>query len=223
MRTDTAIQEDILTEMKWQPILQAARIGVSVKEGIVSLSGTVDTYAQKIAAERAAKKVAGVRAIAEDIQIGVSPSAKKTDAEIAESALNALLLHSAVPHEKIKLKVEEGQVTLEGMVDWDYQRLSATQAIRNLAGVRAVNNLLTITPRLLATDVQAKITAALHRAATIDAEKIKVEIEGSKVILRGVVRSFAEKEDAEEAASCAPGVSKVESLLYVEPQLEFTF
>jgi osmotically-inducible protein OsmY len=223
MRTDLEIQQDVMNELKWQPFLTAANIGVAVKNGIVTLSGMADTYSQKLAAERAVKKVLGVRAIAEDIQIGVSPVDKRTDTEIAQAAVTALYWHSAVPEDKVTVKVEDGIVTLDGTVEWDYQRHSALQAVSHLTGVRNIINQITVKPNKLAQDVQAKITAALHRSATVDAEKIKVEIDGSKVILRGMVRSFAEKEDVEEAAGYAPGVSKVESYLYVESQLELAF
>lgn len=223
MRNDLDIQQDVITELKWQPFLSSANIGVAVKNGVVTLSGTADNYSQKLAAEKAAKKVAGVRAIAEEIQIGTSPSFHKTDTDIAESVINALRWQSAVPEDKVKVKVEDGNVTLEGEVNWEFQRNSAKNAVSNLLGVRNIVNLLTVKPKAIAADVQAKITAALHRAATVDAEKIKVEVDGSKVILRGSVRSFTEKEDAEDAAWCAPGVSKVQSLLTVEPEMELSF
>lgn len=223
MRTDLEIQADVMNELKWQPFLTASNIGVAVKNGVVTLSGTVDNYSQKKLAEDAAKKVLGVRAIAEDIQIGVTPFEKKTDAEIAQSVVTAIEWHSAVPENKVKAKVEDGIVTLEGEVNWQYQRESAKKAVSNLVGVRNVVNLVTVKPNVVANDVQAKITAALHRAATVDAEKIRVEVDGNKVALRGVVRSYAEKEDAENAAWCAPGVSQVQSFLTVEPQLELAF
>ena len=223
MRTDLDIQQDVMKELKWQPFLTAANIGVAVKHGIVTLSGTVDHYSQKQAAERATKKVVGVLAIAEDIQIGVSPAYRKTDTEIAETAVNALRWHSAVPVDKVKVKVEDGIVTLEGAVDWEYQRASAKFAVSDLIGVRDVTNLITLNPKVAAKDLKEKITEALHRSATVDSAKIKVEIQGTKAVLRGVVRSHAEKEDAEEAVSCAPGINKVESYLYVEPQLELAF
>lgn len=217
MKNDLEIQQDVITELKWQPFLQAANIGVSVKNGIVTLSGTVDSYAQKMDAEKAVKKVTGVKAIAEDIQIGVSPALKKTDAEIAESVLNALKWHTAVPEQKITVKVEDGVVTLTGEVEWEYQRNSAKNAVSSLLGVRNVTNLISVKPKVTAFDVRTKITQALHRTATIDAERITIEVEAGKVRLHGKVRSFAEKEDIETAAWCAPGVSKVESYIEVEP------
>jgi osmotically-inducible protein OsmY len=207
MKSDAQIQKDIMEELKWEPFLHASEIGVSVKHGVVTLSGQVDSYSKKISAEKATKKVLGVKAIAEDIQIGVSPAYKKTDTEIAEAVLNALKWHTAVQEEKIKIKVEDGNVRLDGEVEWEYQRTNAKTAIENLSGVRSVINFITVKPRATATDVRQKIASAFHRSATIDAEKITTEVVGSKVILRGKVRSIAEKEDAEIAAWNAPGVT----------------
>lgn len=222
MRTDAQIQKDVMDEIKWEPFLHASEIGVAVKNGVVTLSGQVDSYSKKLSAEKATKKVLGVKAIAEDIQIGVSPAYKKTDTEIAEAVLNALKWHTAVQEEKIKIKVEDGNVRLDGEVEWEYQRTNAKTAIENLSGVRSVINFITVKPRATATDVRQKIASAFHRSATIDAEKITTEVVGSKVILRGKVRSIAEKEDAEIAAWNAPGVTILENKLTVEePVYEF--
>ena len=223
MKKDLEIQQDVMLELKWQPFLVASNIGVSVKDGIVTLSGTVDNLSQKITAENAAKKVSGVRAIAEDIQIGVSPAFKKTDTEIAETVLNALKWHSAVPEENISVKVEDGVVTLEGDVEWEYQRNSARNAICNLLGVRNVLNNLIIRPKASSLDIKSKIKSAFYRSATIDADKIMVEVVGNKVILSGKVSSYGEKEDAEDAAWAAPGIATVENKLEVEHELELTF
>jgi osmotically-inducible protein OsmY len=222
MKTDLEIQQDVMNEVKWQPFLKSANIGVAVKNGIVTLSGNVDNYSQKIQAEKAAKKVTGVKAIAEDIQIGVSPAFERTDADIAESVMYALKWHAAVPEDRIKVKVENGIVTLEGEVEWEYQRNSAKESVNNLLGVRNLVNLITIKPRVIAFDVRSKISNALHRTATVDSERVFIEVNGNKVILNGKVRSYAEKEDVENAAWCAPGVSRVESHLEVEPVEAFT-
>jgi len=216
MKSDSQIQKDVMEQLKWEPFLNASEIGVAVKNGIVTLSGNVDSYSKKITAENAAKKVAGVKAIAEDIQIGVSPAYNKTDMEIAEAVLNALKWHSAVQEEKIKIKVENGNVTLNGEVEWEYQRTSAKSAIENLAGVRSVFNLVSVKPKVSPSEIQLKISSAFHRSATIDSAKITADVAGSKVTLHGKVRSFAEKEDAEDAAWNAPGITSVESDLEIE-------
>jgi osmotically-inducible protein OsmY len=222
MKSDIQIQKDVMEQLRWEPFLNASEIGVAVKNGIVTLSGHVDSYAKKLTAENATKKIAGVKAIAEDIQIGVSPAFNKTDAEIAEVVINALKWHSAVQEEKIQIKVENGIVRLEGHVEWDYQRTNARSAIENLRGVRSVINLIAVKPKATAADIERKISAAFHRSATIDSARISADIIGNKVILYGKVRTIAEKEDAESAAWSAPGVRTVESKLEVEvPEYAF--
>jgi osmotically-inducible protein OsmY len=222
MKSDIQIKKDVMEELNWEPFLNATEIGVAVNDGIVTLSGQVDSLSKKLAAERAAKKVAGVKAIAEDIHVGISPSYSKTDTEIAETVANALKWHAAVQEEKIKIKVENAVVRLEGEVEWEYQRHNAKTAIENLSGVAGVINLITLKPKVTAAEIQQKISSALHRSATIDAGKISAAIEGNKVILKGKVRSFSEKEDAESAVWAAPGVLTVESKLEVEtPEYAF--
>ncbi len=216
MKSDIQIQKDVMEELKWEPYLNAAQIGVAVKNGIVTLSGQVDAYAKKLTAEKAAKRVSGVKAVAEDIQVGISPSFKKTDTEIAEAVLNALKWHTAVQEEKIKIKVEDGVIRLDGEVEWEYQRSNAKRAVENLTGVRYVINSINLKPKITALEIQQKINGAFLRSAVIDAGKIAADVTGSKVVLRGTVRSIAEKEDAEIAAWNAPGVTNVDSRIVVE-------
>ncbi len=216
MKNDSQIQKDVMEQLKWEPFLKASEIGVAVKNGIVTLSGLVDSYSKKLSAEKAAKKVEGVKAVAEDIQVGISPVFRKTDTEIAEVVVNALKWHTAVQQEKIKIEVEDGIVKLEGEVEWEYQRKNAGAAVENLLGVRSVINLITVKSKTSASDIQQKIGSAFMRSATIDAGKINAEVAAGKVILRGKVRSFAEKEDAEIAAWSAPGVNSVDNRLEIE-------
>jgi osmotically-inducible protein OsmY len=219
MKNDSQIQRDVIEQLGWEPILHASEIGVAVKNGIVTLSGIVDSYTKKIVAEKAAKKVSGVTAVAVDIQVGLSPVFKRTDSEIAETILDALKLHTAITSPKIKFTVEDGRVTLEGNVEWEYQRRAAQSAIENLPGIRDVSNFIVVSPKVVGTDVKLKIDEAFHRSATIDAERVTVDVVGSKVILKGTVRSMAEKEDAAAAAWNAPGVDNVDNRLEIEEEI----
>jgi osmotically-inducible protein OsmY len=222
MKSDIEIQKDVIEQLKWEPFLNSAQIGVAVKNGIVTLSGQVDAYSKKILAEKTTKKVAGVKAIAEDIQVGISPVYKKTDTEIAEAVVNALKWHTMIPDEKIKVSVEDGNVKLEGDVEWEYQRNQAKTAVENLTGVRFVTNLVAVKPKITPYELQQKINASFQRSANIDSARITAEVLGSKVTLRGKVRSFSEKEDAENAVWSAPGVVSVENkLLIEEPEYAF--
>lgn len=226
MVSDEKIQQDVIAQLKWNPQLTASQIGVAVKDGIVTLSGQVDTYLQKLEAEKEAGKVAGVRAIAEDIHVGVSAGQKKTDTEIAEAASNALKWHTSIPEEDIQVKVEGGIVTLEGEVEWSFQRDAATNAVSNLTGVRGVINTIKLKQKATPNDLKQRIDAAFHRSATVDAGHIKVEVVGTKAILKGKVRSFAEKDDAESAAWSAPGILDVENRLEImspEKEPKFSF
>jgi len=216
MKSDMEIWKDVLDQLMWEPILEGTQIGVSVKDGVVTLSGKVNIYSQKMAAENAVKKVAGVKAVAEEIGVGTLPMFRKSDAELAGAVLHALKWNMLVPDEKIMVKVEDGIVLLEGEVDWDYQRTAAKRSIDCLAGLKAVHSFISIRSSITPDDIKQKIIAAFGRIATIDAEKIIVEVDGGKVTLSGKVRSFAEQEDAINAAWSAPGVNEVENNMELE-------
>lgn len=216
MKTDIQIQRDIQDELEWEPYLNSSEIGVAVKNGVVTLSGKVNSFSKKMTLEKAVKRVAGVRGIAEDIEVGILPGFNKTDSEIAEAALNALKWHTTILYDQIYVKVEDGIVKLEGETNWDFQRSSAQSVVENLSGVRSVINLITIKSGPAAADVHQQIQSAFERHARIDSGKINVNVNGSTIILSGKVRSFAEKEDAETATWLAPGITAIENKLEVE-------
>ena len=215
MKTDTDLRRDIQDELKWDPRVADAEIGVAVKDGVVTLSGYVENFAQKYAAERAVERVAGVRAIAEELQIKLPSSFERADTEIAHKAVDALEWDIEVPDQTIKVKVEKGWVTLEGQADWQYQRTAAERAVRYLTGVRGVTNRIRLKSRVSSYDVSQHIKDALRRTAEVDANRIQVEAHEGKVTLRGTVRSYAEMRDAERAAWSATGVTEVDDKLMI--------
>lgn len=215
MKTDAHIKADVTDELAWDPAVNATGIGVAVKDGVVTLTGHLDSYAEKHAVEQAVHRVAGVRGIAVELDVRLATEHKRSDSDIAHAAAMALQLNSLVPDEKIQVLVENGRVTLTGEVDWSYQLASAEQCVRPLAGVRGLTNRITIKSRASSKDVGDQITAALTRQAAREAKHITVEVEGSVVTLWGKVHSLAEREAAVGAAFSARGVSRVVDKLEV--------
>ena len=193
-RSDEAIREDVLLELKWDPKIKSTDIGVAVKDGVVTLSGFVSTFWELDAAEKAAKRVYGVRGVANDLEVKLFW--QRTDPEIARDAVRALESHVSIPSDQIKVTVKNGKVRLEGTVDWEYQKELAQSAVKKLRGVGGVVNKIQVKPRVSPSDVQEKIEEALRRSAELDARRIRVEVNGTEVILEGTVRSWAEREEA---------------------------
>lgn len=217
IRNDEEIQRDVLAELKWDARVQPNEIGVAVKDRVVTLTGWVDSYLKRWAAEEAAHRVRGVRAVANDIEVRLPNSAERTDADIAAAALRALEWDAVLPVDQIHVTVSKGWVTLEGDVEWQFQKEDAERVVRRLAGVKGVTNLIRVKPRPMPAELKEKIREALLRSAETDAERIQVDVQGDKVILNGVVRSWAEKQEAERAAWSAPGVTTVEDRIVVTP------
>lgn len=216
MKDDKQLQRDVLEELQYEPSVDSSRIGVIVHNGIVSLSGIVASYAETYAAIHAAERVAGVKAVVNDTKVELPSMHQRGDADIAQVVVNALKWHVWVPHDTIKVKVEQGWVTMEGTVDANFQRDSADSAVRYLTGVKGLTNLIIVNqPAINPSEVKTKIENALRRATEEEAKLITVEVKGNKVILRGHVRSWAERSDAEHAAWAAPGVGQVEDNLAI--------
>jgi osmotically-inducible protein OsmY len=215
IRSDEEIQRDVLAELKWDMRVQPNEVGVSVKNGIVTLTGWVDSYLKRWAAEEAALRVHNVKAVVNDIEVRLPGSAERTDPDLAAAVVNALKWDTGIPAGKIDVTVSQGWVTLRGEVDYAFQKTDAERAIRHLSGIRGITNLITVRPSVLPSDLKQKIEQALVRNAETDAHNIQVEVEGSKVILRGTVRSYAEWKAAAESARSAPGVTDVENHILI--------
>jgi len=214
-RTDVQIQADVVAELKYEPRVQANEIGVVVKDGVVALTGWVDSYGKKYAAEEAAHRVRGVKAVANDIEVRLPLSSERTDADLAAAAVRALEWDALINVEKLDVTVSKGWVTLKGDVEWPFQKDDAERVVRRLTGIKGLTNLLTVKPRVTPTDLKQKIEQALVRTAQDDANRITVEVDGNKVILKGTVRAWAERQEAERAAWAAPGVLSVDNRITV--------
>ncbi|ARV14794.1 BON domain-containing protein [Polaribacter sp. SA4-12] len=221
MKTDAEIKEDVLDELAWQPNIDETQIGVIVENGVVTLSGVVNNYAKKLAAEKAVKSVDGVKAVAEDIKVIYGVNYKKTDKEIAKAVVNAFEWNSSVPEDDITIKVENGWVYLSGEVQWMYQKNAAKNTIKNLLGVKGVSNSIKLENNIEPKEVKDRIKKAFHRMAMLDSNAITLETHGHTVTLRGKVHSIKEKEDAETAAYNAPGVYDVKNELKVQYSTEY--
>ncbi|MES2883742.1 MAG: BON domain-containing protein [Pseudomonadota bacterium] len=209
MKTDTQLQRDVLAELNWEPSVNAAQIGVEVADGIVTLAGHVNSYAEKGHAEKAAQRVAGVMALTVELEVKLPGPSERTDVDIARAAENVLVWMTYVPKDAVKVMVESGWLTLSGNVDWQYQRQGCIEAVRYLMGVRGVTNLIEIKPKLSMSMVKGDIEAALHRRAKSDAKSITVAIDGTDVTLSGHVHSWSDRELAKHSAWSTPGVRNV--------------
>jgi osmotically-inducible protein OsmY len=217
MRSDSEIERDVKEELEWDPDLDAKDIAVSVKNGVVMLTGFTRSYTDRLEAEIAAKRVAGVRAVANDIEVRLPAIDQRPDPDIAREAVEALKSELPISHNRIKLTVKDGWITLEGAVEWQYQKTSAENAVRKVKGVKGVTNLITVAPKVEPADLKRKIMEAFKRNAEVDANRIEVETKGSEVVLKGTVRSWIEREEAERVAWSAPGITHVEDRIVVSP------
>jgi osmotically-inducible protein OsmY len=217
MRSDSEIERDVKEELGFHPDLDATDIAVSVKQGVVTLTGFVHSYTDKYEAEAAAKRVAGVVGVANDIEVRLRGTDQRPDPEIARDAVAAIKSRLPISYENIKVIVKNGWVTLEGEVEWQYQRETAEKAVRPVKGVVGVTNSIVLKPRAQPSEIKRKIQEAFRRNAEVDANRIVVETRGGEVILKGTVRSWAERQEAERVAWSAPGVTKVEDRIVVSP------
>lgn len=215
MRLDSEIERDVKDELRWRPGLDATDVAVSVKKGVVTLTGFVHSYTDKFQAEAAVKRVSGVVGVANDIEVRLRSIDQVPDPEIARDATAAIKSRLPISYEKIKVVAENGWITLEGAVEWQYQKQAAEEAVRHIKGLKGVTNLITVKPQVQPSEVKRKIEEALKRNAEIDANRITVEADGGNVVLKGTVRSWIEREEAEQAAWAAPGVMKVEDRIAV--------
>ena len=217
MRSDSEIERDVREELKWDPDLDADDIAISVKDGVVTLAGFAKSYSDRLEAEHAAKRVAGVHAVANDIEVRLPSIDQRPDPDIARDAIANLKAQLPLSHDGIKVIVKDGWLTLEGPVEWQYQKTTAENAVRHVKGVKGVTNVISVKPKVEPTDIQRRIQEAFKRNAEVDANRITVETHGSEVILKGTVRSWMEREEAERVAWSAPGITYVDDRIVVSP------
>lgn len=215
MKTDAQLKIDVTRELEWDPSINAAHVGVTAKSGVVTLTGHLETFAEKYAIERAVQRVEGVKAVAIELDVKLAQGHKRSDSEIAEAAESALKWNVLIPSDRVRVKVERGWITLTGEVDWAYQRSAAEKAVRGLTGVVGVSNSVTLKAVVTPADVSARIREALERHAQREARHIEVVVAGSTVTLRGTVDSWADREAATGAAWAAPGITMVVNELKV--------
>lgn len=216
MKNDIEIQKNVMEELECTPLINANEIGVIVQNGIVTLTGTTDSYPKKVAIERAVKKVTGVRGIAEDIQVNLTDNHKKSDSELAQVIMNLLEAQNVVPVDYISILVEDALVTVEGELDWDFQRKLVSSVIENVVGVKGITNNIKLSHKPVSGDIRDNIMAAFIRNASVDASKIDISIEGNKVVLSGKVNTWLEYEEAERSAWSTQGVSIIVNQLEFE-------
>ena len=217
MKSDSEIERDVRDELKWDPDLDADDIAVSVKNGVVTLAGFTKSYTDSWKAEAAAKRVAGVLAVANDIEVRLPEIDRRPDPDIARDAVTALKAQLPISYDRIKVVIKDGWITLEGAVEWQYQKSTAEYAVRKLKGVKGVTNVITVKPKVEPSELKRKIQEAFERNAEVDANRITVEVNGSEVVLKGSVRSWIEREEAERVAWSAPGVTMVDDRIVVSP------
>ena len=215
MKTDSQLKKDVLAELEWDPEIHAAAIGVGVKDGVVTVSGHLGTYAEKFAIERALRRIEGVRATAMEVDVTLSPMHRRSDSDIAAAAAQALKWQARVPAEKLRVSVEHGWIHLSGEVDWEFQRRAAEKAVRPLMGVVGVSNEITLAAKALPSDLSTRISEALQRQAMRESKRVEVAVDGAKVTLRGTVHSWQERDAVQGAVWAAPGVRTVINEIHV--------